>query len=158
MRISGGPRNSVQTIDIDNELWFKFNKAYASVKQTEYAAMKNVPELVKLRSLASKLRSTSEMAKVTSDWTDITQESEHQALVKEQAQLVKAYFEWLEFHGDQWKGKRAQITQDVLKVLNLYFLAVADGDLDPLFNYVIDGEYTTDQNRVPFDINDTFLV
>ena len=61
MQMTGQEPNQTATVDVDNKLWFEFNKEYYKLREMEYYAMYKIPEIVKFRTMVTDVRHTGEM-------------------------------------------------------------------------------------------------
>jgi len=85
LKLSGKAPNGTAIVDVDNKLWFEFNKEYYKLREMEYYAMYKIPEIVKFRTMVTDVRHTPEMSKMTDHFADVTQQHQHQVVVHHQA-------------------------------------------------------------------------
>ena len=144
MEVTGQEPNQTATIDVDNKLWFEFNKEYYKLREMEYYAMYKIPEIAKFRAMVTDVRHTDEMSKMTGHWAAVTQQTQHQVVVKHQAELIMAAINCIKMTDEdkQWVSpKKSPVMFEAFHALYLYFVAMGKGDLEPMLDFMIDGKY-----------------
>jgi len=110
----------------------------------EYYAMYKIPEIAKFRAMVTDVRHTDEMSKMTGHWAAVTQQTQHQVVVKHQAELIMAAINCIKMTDEdkQWMSpKKSPVMFEAFHALYLYFVAMGKGDLEPMLDFMIDGKY-----------------
>jgi hypothetical protein len=144
IEMEGKEPTQTATVDVDNKLWFEFNKEYYKLREMEYYAMYKIPEIAKFRAMVTDVRHTAEMKKMTTHWTAVTQQEQHQVVVKHQAQLIMAAIKCIHMTEEDkaWMSpKKSPVMFEAFHALYLYFVAMGKGDLEPMLDFMIDGKY-----------------
>jgi hypothetical protein len=97
-----------------------------------------------IRAKASAVRHTKEMATLLQHWVQVTQQKEHQDVVKSQAEFIMSLVKLLHMSekDKEWiDPTNSPVMFDAWHVLYIYFVAVGKGDLNPMLDFVIDGKY-----------------
>jgi len=133
------------TVDVDDAKWAEFNKEYMKLRRIEFEAMTKVPEFVEFRTKVKAVKGTDEMKTMLVHWKQVTQQYQHQVVVHSQAKLIMAALKCLKMSKeDEEKFASPQknaVMFEAFHALYIYFIAVGEGNLDPMFNFMIDGEY-----------------
>ena len=144
VKMTGQEPNQTATVDVDNKLWFEFNKEYYKLREMEYYAMYKIPEVAQFRAMVTDVRKTPQMSAMTGHWKNVTQAEQHQIVVKHQAELVMAAVKCLHMtkEDEMWMSpKKSPVMFEAWHAIYLYFVAVGKGDLEPMLDFMIDGKY-----------------
>ena len=78
-------------------------------------------------------------------WKQVTQQYQHQVVVHHQAKLIIAALKCLKMtpeDEDMYASpQKNEIMFDAFHALYIYFIAVGEGNLEPMFDFMIDGKY-----------------
>ena len=78
-------------------------------------------------------------------WKQVTQQYQHQVVVHHQAKLIIAALKCIHMTPEDEKKyadpKKNAIMFDAFHALYIYFIAVGEGNLEPMFDFMMDGEY-----------------
>lgn len=143
-KVWGTDGNHHMTVDIDNDQWYEFNAEYYKLREMEYYAMYKIPEFVKLREHMHALKETAEMKKVQGHWKGVTQNEQHQTVVKHQATLLIEALKCIHMTEEDKKWidpHYSPVMFEVWHMVYLYFVAVGHGDLEPALDFIVDGKY-----------------
>ena len=108
----------------------------------EYYAGYKIKEVVALREHMRAVRKSDEMHAIEKHWMVITKQDQHQVVVKHQGELVMAAaksFHLLDTPAIDPAHSPAMF--DAWHLVWLYFTAMKKGDLEPIFDFMIDGKY-----------------
>ena len=140
--VSGKCPHDTAVIDVDDEAWIQFNREYYKLRQMEYYAGYKIPEMVALRGKMRALKNTHEMAAIQKHWVEITHQHQHQVVVKHQGEFVVAAYHAVHLSEEKWMDPaHSPVMFDAWHVIHLYFVAMGRGDMEPLFDFLIDGKY-----------------
>ena len=107
--------------------------------------MHEIPELVMLRSKVTGVIKTAEFMEIKDDWKKKTMTVKHQNIVKSQAELLLQMVKAIHITEADKKyvdpKKNSPVVYDVMHAIYMYFKAVGDGDLEPMLDFMINGEY-----------------
>ena len=130
--------------EIDNDQWYALNREYYKLRELQYYAMYKIPEVVQLRSKVTDLRHTAEMGKIQAHWKQFALEDEQQDLLKMQADYLLAMIKVVHISEQDkaWLDPRfSPIMFEAWHAAYIYFVAMGQGNLEPLLDFVIDGKY-----------------
>lgn len=135
-------------VDVDDKEWYAFNEQYYKIREMEYYAAYKIPEVVAFRGKVSALRKTNEMQAMQKHWAEVTQQKQHQVVVKHEAALLTAAVKTLHMTKEDemmWMSpQRSPVMFDVWHAVYVYFVAMGKGDLNPMLDFIIDGKYDED--------------
>ena len=143
-KLTGTDGNHHLTVEVDNDQWYEFNAEYYKLREMEYYAMYKIPEFVKLREHMHALKATTEMKKIQGHWKGVTQDSQHQTVVKHQGELLVAFLKCIHMSDEDkaWVDPhKSPVMFEVWHMVYLYFVAVGEGNLEPALDFMIDGKY-----------------
>merc|ERR1712032_1451656 len=130
------------TITVNDDAWIQFNKEYYKLREMEYYAYYKQYTIVKLRKLVRAIVETDEMEVLEDHWKTVTQQKQHQIVVKHEAELVMAIHKAIHLEDEKWLDpSHSPVMFDAWHIIYCYFKAVGDGDLEPLLDFMIDGKY-----------------
>merc|ERR1719329_1941290 len=127
-KVWGSQNNHHMTVDIDNDEWYAFNAEYYKLREMEYYAMYKIPEV----------------AQIKGHWKYVTQQEQHQVVVKHQAKLLIEMLKVVHMTEEDKKWidpKYSPVMFEVWHAIYLYFVAVGHGDIQPMLDFMIDGKY-----------------
>jgi hypothetical protein len=108
----------------------------------EYYAGYKIKEVVALREHMRAIRKSDEMHAIEKHWMVITKQDQHQTVVKHQGELVMAAAKALHlFDEPMIDPAHSPAMFDAWHLVHLYFTAMMKGDLEPIFDFMIDGKY-----------------
>jgi hypothetical protein len=143
-KVTGKNPHHKGTITVNDDAWIHFNKEYYKLREMEYYAGYKIPEMVALRAKIRALVETDEMDTLQDHWHTVTQTDQHQLVVKHEAELVMAIHKAIHLskEDEKWLSpSHSPVMFDAWHIVYCYFKAVADGDMEPLFDFMIDGKY-----------------
>jgi len=147
MKVTGeNPLHRAQ-INVDNDEWIAFNKEYYKLREMEYYIQYKVQEVVAVRKSVKDLVDTDEFETMEDHWETVTEQKQHQVVVAHQGALVKAAVQCLHLtkEDEKWMDPaHSPVMFDVWHLVYVYFTAVGKGDLEPMLDFMIDGEYDDD--------------
>merc|ERR1712185_461233 len=144
IKVMGTEPNQTAVVNVNNEEWIVFNKEYYKLRSMEYYIGYKVPEMVAIREHIHDLVDTNEFEKMEDHWEQVTHQKQHQVVVAHQAKLVKAAVMTLhmtEAEKEWLSPAKSPVMFDVWHMVYCYFMAVGHGDLEPMLDFMIDGEY-----------------
>lgn len=133
-------------MNVDNDVWYAYNKEYYKTREMMYYAMYKIPEVVELRQRVTALRHTTEMGVIQGEWKQFSQEDEQQEFLKYQASYLMTAIKAFKMSEEDkvWLDPRfSPVMFDAWHAVYIYYLAMGRGDLEPLLDFVIDGKYDT---------------
>jgi len=143
-KVWGSQDNHHMTVDIDNDEWYAFNAEYYKLREMEYYAMYKIPEVAQFRKMVTAVTKTPEMTKMKGHWKYVTQQEQHQVVVKHQAKLLIEMLKVVHMTEEDKKWidpKYSPVMFEVWHAIYLYFVAVGHGDIQPMLDFMIDGKY-----------------
>lgn len=142
MEVTGKCPHDKAVIDVDNEAWIQFNMEYYKLREMQYYAGYKIPQVVGLRKHVTDVRHTDEFEAMTTHWKQITQTERHQDIVHREAEIVIGYAHAMHLSEDKWMDPaKSPVMFDAWHAIHLYFVAQANGDLEPMLDFLIDGKY-----------------
>ena len=144
MELTGKQPTQTAVVDVDNKLWFEFNKEYMKLREMEYYAMYKIPEIAMFRAKVTAVTKTPQMNTMQGHWKQVTQQNQHQVVVHHQAKLIIAALNCLHLtkEDEKWMSpKKAPVMFEAFHALYIYFVAVGEGNLEPMLDFMIDGKY-----------------
>jgi len=144
IQVTGQEPHQTAVVNVNDEEWIVFNKEYYKLREMEYYIQYKVPEVVALRKHVRAVVDTDEFGQMQDHWEDVTQQPQHQKVVHHQAALVKAAVATMHMTEEDKKWlspSHSPVMFDVWHMIYVYFVAVGKGDLEPLLDFMIDGEY-----------------
>ena len=95
--------------------------------------------------MAKAVANTTEMKTMLVHWKQVTQQYQHQVVIHSQAKLIIAALKCLKMtpeDEDMYASpQKNEIMFDAFHALYIYFIAVGEGNLEPMFDFMIDGKY-----------------
>jgi hypothetical protein len=146
-KMSGAEPNQTLQINVNNEQWIAFNKEYYKLRAMEFYIQHKIPEVVGVRKHMHEVIDTNEFEQIEDHWKQVTQQKQHQVVVAHQGALVKAAVQTLHMQEADKKWLDPAVSPvmfDAWHVVYVYFMAVGKGDLEPMLDWMIDGEYSDD--------------
>jgi hypothetical protein len=113
----------------------------------EYYIGYKVPEVVALRAHVRDLVESDEFETMEDHFEEVTKQDQHQVVVAHQLALVKAAVQTLHMapKEEKWLDPaHSPVMFDLWHIVYVYFKAMGDGDLEPMLDFMIDGEYDED--------------
>jgi len=147
MKVTGSEPNETAHVNVNNEEWIAFNKEYYKLRSMEYYIQYKVAEVVALRKHVRAVVDSDAFEAIEDHWEQVTQQKQHQVVVAHQANMVKAAVGTLHMTEEdkKWMSpKYSPVMFDVWHAVYAYFMAVGKGDLEPMLDWMIDGEYDDD--------------
>jgi hypothetical protein len=131
-------------INMNDDEWYAFNKEYYKMREMEYYIGYKVPEVVAVRGKVRSLVETGEFEQIENHWAQVTQQKQHQVVVHHQAKLITEAVKTLHMSKAEEKWLDPAVSPvmfDAWHIVYCYFIAVGKGDLEPMLDFMIDGEY-----------------
>jgi len=145
--MTGTEPNQTLHINIDNDQWVVFNKEYYKLRAMEYMIQHKLPEMVAIRKHVHEVIDNDEFEAIEDHWKQVTQQQQHQVVVHHQWKLFEAAIGVLHMEeaDKKWMDPaNSPVMFDAWHMVHVYFMAVAKGDLEPMLDWMVDGEYDDD--------------
>merc|ERR1711988_225248 len=142
----GQEPNQKLIVDINTEEWIAFNKEYYKLRSMEYYIQYKIPEVVALRKHMHALVDTDQFEKIEAHWKKVTMDKQHQTVVAHQANMVKQGVKVLHVAEDEKRWMDPAVPQSCSTSGNglLLLHGCRQGYLEPMLDFMIDGEYDDD--------------
>jgi hypothetical protein len=143
-KMVGQEPNQRLIINMNDDEWYAFNKEYYKMREMEYYIGYKVPEVVAVRGKVRSLVETGEFEQIENHWAQVTQQKQHQVVVAHQAKLITEAVKTLHMSKAEEKWLDPAVSPvmfDAWHIVYCYFIAVGKGDLEPMLDFMIDGEY-----------------
>jgi len=143
-KMIGQDPNHTLIVNIDNDEWYAFNVEYYKLREMEYYIQYKVPEVAALRGKVRALVNSGEFGAIEKHWLEVTQQEQHQVVVKHQGALVEAAVKTLHMtkEDEKWMDPaHSPVMFDAWHIVYCYFMAVGKGDLEPMLDFMIDGKH-----------------
>lgn len=115
---------------------------YYKLREMQYYAGYKIPQVVGLRKHVTDVRHTDEFEAMTTHWKQITQTERHQDIIHREGEIVVGYANAMHLSEEKWMDPaHSPVMFDAWHAIHLYFIAQANGDLEPMLDFLIDGKY-----------------